>query len=85
MRGFVLGFALQTWHNITMHQIKAEHEIKELLKQIERDLEEYSRRLQDIGVERREVLRLFARRLEHLEIQKMKQRVNEKAYGNTEE
>lgn len=68
-----------------MDKIKAEHEIKELLKQIEADLDDYNRRLEKIGVERREILRLFARRLEKFEVAKMQQRVKEQAYGNTED
>ena len=64
-----------------MDKIKAEHEIKELLKQIDTDLEDYTRRLAQIGIERREILRLFARRLEKLEVAKMQQRVKEQAYG----
>jgi hypothetical protein len=67
-----------------MDKIKAEHEIKELLKQIETDLDDYNRRLEAIGLERREILRLFARRLEKIEVEKMQQRVNKQAYGNNE-
>jgi hypothetical protein len=69
---------------MSMDQIKAEHEIKELLKHIESDLDDYNRRLAKIGVERREILRLFARRLEKLEVAKMQQRVKEKTYGETQ-
>jgi len=69
---------------MTMDTIKAEHEIKELLKQLETDLDDYYRRLDALGVERREVLRLFARRLEKIEVAKMQQRVKEQVYGEAE-
>ncbi len=72
------------WHNQSiMHNIKAKQEIQELLELLKDDLQEYSRRLESLGVERREVLRLFARRLEQLEVQKIQKRVKEQAYGKT--
>ncbi len=70
---------------MVMDKIKAEHEIKELLKQIETDLDDYNRRLEKIGVERREILRLFARRLEKIEVAKMQQRVKEQVYGEAKD
>ncbi len=66
-----------------MHNTKAKQEIQELLELLKDDLQEYSRRLESLGVERREVLRLFARRLEQLEVQKIQKRVKEQAYGTT--
>lgn len=64
-----------------MNNRKAEQEIKELLKQINGELDEYTNRLEKIGVERREILRLFARSLEQKEVEKMQKRIKEKAYG----
>lgn len=68
-----------------MDKVKAESEIRKLLESIEQDLDNYSARLHQLGVERREILQLFARRLERMEVDIMRQRVNEKAYGKTEE
>lgn len=68
-----------------MDKLKAEQEIKKILMQIDQDLEVYQRRLDSLGVERREILRLFARRLERIEIENMHKRVKAKAYGNTNE
>ncbi|MBD3281785.1 hypothetical protein GF391_03500 [Candidatus Uhrbacteria bacterium] len=68
---------------MSMDKIKAEHEIKNLLKQIDKDLEDYQRRLDALGVERREILRLFSRRLERIEVENMQKRVKAKAYGET--
>ncbi len=66
-----------------MDKIKAEHEIKELLNRVDEDLEQYRSRLSALGVERREILRLFARRLERIEIENMQKRVKDKTYGKT--
>lgn len=67
-----------------MDKIKAEHEIEELLNRIDEDLEQYRRRLNALGVERREILRLFARRLERIEIENMQKRVKDRAYGEAD-
>jgi uncharacterized protein YjiS (DUF1127 family) len=67
-----------------MHNLKAHQEIQELLELLKEDFQEYSRRLESIGIERREILRLFARRLEKLEVQKIQKRVKEQAYGKTD-
>ena len=66
-----------------MDKIKAEHEIKELLNRVDEDLEQYRSRLSALGVERREILRLFARHLERIEIENMQKRVKDKTYGKT--
>ncbi|MFZ6015723.1 MAG: hypothetical protein ACOYUZ_05210 [Patescibacteria group bacterium] len=60
---------------------KTEQEIKELLDQLQDQLDLYTNRLEKIGVERREILRLFARRLEQKEVEKMSQRIKTKVYG----
>ncbi|GEM_PF-1274106 len=68
-----------------MRNIKAKQEIQELLDSLKDDLQEYSRRLENLGIERREILRLFARRLEQLEVQKIQKRIKEQVYGKIDE